>query len=525
MVALPAPALRQAGGALRQRARASARGGDGCGRPEQAAAAVAPGTDARGHLLGVPGAVPDDRDRDDRRRRCAFDLTLARRAGLVRAFGRRLRGACADRRDRRLPHPQGPETCSLQRQSPGRGGPDPRVDRGHRHHAAHLARVADRAAPERLPGAVGADIQRTFECHLPCRAGARARGGMGSRAHHPFLSRLSALLEAPAHPGRGLQRLFRKNTLARPHRAHRFREARDRGSVRVGARRRHDVEADARRDVLHGVRTLSGRLPRLQHRQTALAEAADHELARPPFEPVGGADRAQRRDRRRRVGLRDVRRVRARVPGGHRAHRPRDRPASQPGDGRIAVPRRGRDDASRRRPHLQSLGQAAGRSHAVGGGTRCSSPAARRAAARGPLLGRLRARLRRARAQGRRLDREVDADGRCRLRGPGTPRGVHRRPRPTNGRRVHVSEAGRGKRRDIEPIGRAEDRHDVPALLQHDRQRIRGLRWHVRGRPSHTVPGRPGQRRQARAHAERTNDHLPRLVLPGAAQRRPRGAT
>src|SRR5581483_5038044 len=51
------------------------------------------------------------------------------------------------------------------------------------------------------------------------------------------------------------------------------------------------------------------------------------------------------------------------------------------------------------------------------------------------------------------------------------------------------------------------------------------LRRRVRGRPSHRVP-RPARRRgQAAAGGGRADDHVPRLLLPRAAQRRDRRAT
>ncbi len=58
--------------------------------------------------------------------------------------------------------------------------------------------------------------------------------------------------------------------------------------------------------------------------------------------PAAGAHRGQGRDR---LGLRDLRRLRARVPRGDRAHRPHRRPAPEPGDGGLPVPGRRRPDA------------------------------------------------------------------------------------------------------------------------------------------------------------------------------------
>ena len=93
------------------------------------------------------------------------------------------------------------------------------------------------------------------------------------------------------------------------------------------------------------------------------------------------AARAERGDGRRGLGLRDLRRLRARVPGVDRARRPHRRPAPPPGDGGVALPRRGRADAARRRARRRTRG-AARRPSAPTGPSRsacaCSSRATRR---------------------------------------------------------------------------------------------------------------------------------------------------
>ena len=126
--------------------------------------------------------------------------------------------------------------------------------------------------------------------------GARAHLRLGARPARPRLPRLPAALEAPPHRDRGDQRLVRPHARARPARAARLRgRGRERDAVRRGHARRHDVEADARHDVLHRVRPLPGRLPRLGDRQGAVAEAADHGPPRPPLRGgAGGARRAAR---------------------------------------------------------------------------------------------------------------------------------------------------------------------------------------------------------------------------------------
>ena len=67
------------------------------------------------------------------------------------------------------------------------------------------------------------------------------------------------------------------------------------------------------------------------------------------------------------------------------------------------------------------------------------------------------------------------------------------------------------------------DRHELPALLQHARQRVRGLRRPLRGDPPHRAARGAPARRTARPARRGGRDHVPRLVLPRAPQRRPRG--
>ena len=86
----------------------------------------------------------------------------------------------------------------------------------------------------------------------------------------------------------------------------------------------------------------------------------------------------ERGDRQRGVGLRDLRRVRARVPGVDRARGPHHRPAPPPRDDGLVVPRRVRADAARRGARVQPVGQAADRARATGrrsSGCACSSRA------------------------------------------------------------------------------------------------------------------------------------------------------
>ena len=77
-----------------------------------------------------------------------------------------------------------------------------------------------------------------------------------------------------------------------------------------------------------------------------------------------------------------------------------------------------------------------------------------------------------------------------------------------------MSHAERGRR--------DEDRGELPALLQHARQRVPRLRRQLRGGAPHRAAGRPRARRAGsrRRTAATADDHLPRLLLPGPAQRR-----
>ncbi len=66
-----------------------------------------------------------------------------------------------------------------------------------------------------------------------------------------------------------------------------------------------------------------------------------------------------------------------------------------------------------------------------------------------------------------------------------------------------------------------EDRHDLPALLQHPAQRVPRLRREVRSGAPHRLPHGPARGEEARARAGREGQgRLPRLVLPGPLQQR-----
>ncbi len=128
------------------------------------------------------------------------------------------------------------------------------------------------------------------------------------------------------------------------------------------------LEGPARLHLVHRVRPLPVAVPGLAHRKAAVAQAADHGPARARVRQgalsagrrggaggaargdphrggptAGGADPGQRRGRRgdrsrRAVVVHQLRRLRAAVPGRHRARRPHPRPAPLPGDDGVGVP-------------------------------------------------------------------------------------------------------------------------------------------------------------------------------------------
>ena len=95
----------------------------------------------------------------------------------------------------------------------------------------------------------------------------------------------------------------------------------------------------------------------------------------------------------------------------------------------------------------------------------------------------------------RAVDRQAAPGGGRRLRGPRPARVVHRRPGPADGERVHVPVVRRAERRHDERRRREEDRRELPALLQHARERVPRLRRQLRGRPPHRAAHRAARRR------------------------------
>ena len=153
------------------------------------------------------------------------------------------------------------------------------------------------------------------------------------------------------------------------------------------------------------------------------------------------------------------------------------------------------------------------------------------------VLGRLRGGVRHAQPEGRPRGRDVPPRGRRALRRPRPGGVVHRRPRAADGQRLRLPDARDGQRRDARPVrdGGADDRDRLPALLQHDRQRVRPAGRDVQGRPPLDVPRRAGLVRAAATVPEEAGlvdrrpsageRHRPRLVLSGPLQRRHRRAT
>src|SRR3990172_2710410 len=290
---------------------------------------------------------------------------------------------------------------------------------------------------------------------------------------------------------------------------------------------------------LHRVRPLPGRLPRKLHRQGSVAQASDHGPPGPPLRgrpecPVGArrgrgprvtAASPDGRDRRGRVGLRHLRRLRARVPGLDRAHRPHSRSPPEPRDGRVAVPTGGGRLAPQPRELVEPVGSAPGAAGSLGrraGGARAG---AGRVGARVPLLGGVRGLVRRPRAERRPGARAPVEQRGHRLRDPWTTGALHRRPCEADGARVPVPDPRRAERGGPGRRRCSQDRRELPPLLQHAGQRVPRLRWTVRGRPPYGAVGATRSRRPARTAARGWKEsHLPRPLLPRATQRHLRRA-
>ena len=318
--------------------------------------------------------------------------------------------------------------------------------------AAALARVADRARPER--GAGG--------CVTRLRTRSRASSATGTTtevlervfvwAHVLLILGFLAYLphSKHLHIATAAINVFFGRTRARGRLEPLDFEAEDEADapLRRRHRRRPDVEADARHDVVHRVRPLPGRLPRLRDRQGALAEAPDHgppgpalrrgpggarrRRARPPLVPNAVTDDV----------VWDCVTCGACVhecPVVDRARRPHRRPPPPSRDGRVALPGRGRRRCSATSSARRIRG--ASRRPSAPTGRTSSACACSSRATRHPRSSTGSAAPRRStsgRAPSAVVDGEAAARGRARRRHPRPARVVHRRPRAAHGQRVRV---------------------------------------------------------------------------------------
>ena len=119
-----------------------------------------------------------------------------------------------------------------------------------------------------------------------------------------------------------------------------------------------------------------------------------------------------------------------------------------------------------------------------------------------PVLGRLRGRVRRQGQEDRAGHGGAAAPRRRGLRRARQRGDLHRRPGAPVGQRVPLPDAGGAEHRDAQRrsrarAGDAQDRHDLPALLQHARAGVPAARRALRGRPPHAAAQQPGPRGQA----------------------------
>ena len=169
----------------------------------------------------------------------------------------------------------------------------------------------------------------------------------------------------------------------------------------------------------------------------------------------------------------------------------------------------------------EPVGQAAGRARRLGGRARRA-----RARARRPppevlyWVGCARV-VRRAGARGRTLDREAAAGGRRRLRDPRPARVLHRRSGAAHGQRVHRSRPTRSRTsRRCNGPGVTKIVTTCPHCFNTLGNEYADFGGRYEVHAPHRAAGRAGARRPARPGRQRPHDHLPRQLLPGAAQRR-----
>ena len=131
-----------------------------------------------------------------------------------------------------------------------------------------------------------------------------------------------------------------------------------------------------------------------------------------------------------------------------------------------------------------------GRRQALRVGRRARHPHRRRQARRRvPLLRRLRRRLRRSQQEDHAGVRAAAQEGGRRLRLPGAGGALQRRLGAPARQRVPLPGDGADGGRDLQRLQREEGHRELPALLQHDQERVHPVRRHLRGDPRR----RPGE--------------------------------
>ncbi len=225
------------------------------------------------------------------------------------------------------------------------------------------------------------------------------------------------------------------------------------------------------------------------------------------------------------VGLRDLRRMRAGVPGLDRARRSHRRSAPPPRDGRVELPGRGRADAPRRRARLEPVGEGPVRARRLGGRPGRQDSRAGRPRPRVPLLGRLR------------LPRSTSE--------PERPRGATAKLLQSAG--VDFAILGPRESCTGDPARRIGNEYVFQAFAEQNVETLNeaGVTKIVTGCPHcfntlgneypdfggklrsdpplrAALKARPRRPDQAVQERRRPADHLPRLVLPRAPQRRGR---
>ncbi len=186
------------------------------------------------------------------------------------------------------------------------------------------------------------------------------------------------------------------------------------------------------------------------------------------------------------LGVHELPRVRAGVPGVDRPARDHQRAAAQPRA--VGVALSGRDSARVRVAGAERLavGVQPGGPRRLGARNERPHDGRDGGAWRAPrraVLGRLHGIVRRSREEDHRRVRENPRGLQRQLRDPRPGGALPRRPGAPHGQRVPLSDAGQGHDRDARPLPRADDRDELPALLPPDRQRVSAARRQLRRHP------------------------------------------